>query len=246
MEATYESTPFHTERAGADERSWDGWARLLPTWTHAEGPLLVVAPHPDDETLGAGGLISTCLRQNAGITLLSLSDGEAACPEVSALGEIRQNELSDALSCLGSTSSLNVVRMRIPDGKLGKYEHEIATAIRALIQRDTLVVAPFEFDGHTDHDAAGRAALRAVHDSPERRNSSVHLIRYPIWAWHQGSPLLRSACTAVRFQLNDKSWSAKQSAMDCFRSQLTERPGGAIVPPHVREYFTRDYEVFLL
>lgn len=246
MESTYGPAPFSTERPGADEGSWGDWSRTLPTWTPPTGPLLVVAPHPDDETLGAGGLISTCVRQSADITLLSLSDGEAACPEVANLGELRQSELSAALRCLG-LSSPNIIRMRIPDGQLHEHENAIREAIRALLRRSMIVVAPFEFDGHADHDAAGRAAWQAVHErSSMHRTPSVHLIRYPIWAWHQGSPMLRAARAAARFPLNEQSRSAKQHATDCFRSQLRERAGGAIVPPHVRKYFSRGYEVFVL
>jgi LmbE family N-acetylglucosaminyl deacetylase len=245
VEATYEPMPFNTGRAASGERSWENWTRTLPAWTPPRVPLLVIAPHPDDETLGAGGLIYTCLREGAEVTVISVSDGEAACPEVAALGEIRQGELSAALRGLGATCP-NIIRMRIPDGQLGAHEEAIRRTISRLIRSNMLVVAPFEFDGHKDHDAAGRAAQRAVHDRSVHLNREVHLVRYPIWAWHLGSPMLRSARMAVRFQLDEESWSAKQHATDCFRSQLTERAQGAIVPPHVREYFTRRYEVFLL
>jgi hypothetical protein len=39
---------------------------------------------------------------------------------------------------------------------------------------------------------------------------------------------------------------AKQSAIQSFQSQLRDRPGGAIVPAHVLEYFARPYEMFVL
>jgi LmbE family N-acetylglucosaminyl deacetylase len=234
-----EPAPFDTARPGVREAEWEDWTSWLPTWSPPRNPLLVVTPHPDDETLGAGGLIHTYLRQHIQVTVLSVSDGEAACPEVAALAEIRQAELCEALRALGATPP-RLIRMGIPDGQLGRYEDDIVQAIQAQLRSGMLLAAPFEFDGHSDHDATGRAAWRAV------RDRSADLIRYPIWAWHRGSPLLRSVRTAVRFPLSEESWSAKQNAIDCFRSQLAERAGGAIVPPHVREYFTRRYEVFLL
>jgi LmbE family N-acetylglucosaminyl deacetylase len=40
--------------------------------------------------------------------------------------------------------------------------------------------------------------------------------------------------------------SSQATSIQCSRSQLCERPGGAIVPPHVLPYFNRPYEVFML
>jgi hypothetical protein len=90
---------------------WAQWAEVLPPWSPPLRPLLIVAPHPDDAVLGAGGLLS-------------------------------------ALS--------------LPDGELGAHEQRIADTIRELLQPQSLLVAPFELDGHPDHDTAGRAALIAV------------------------------------------------------------------------------------
>lgn len=230
---------FDTTFPGAGERSWDNWARFLPSWIPPHVPLLVLAPHPDDETLGAGGLIHNRLHSGVGVTILLVSDGEAACPEVAGLGEIRQTELSDAMRILGAPPP-EIIRMKIPDGQLATCEEAIYQQLCRLVERGALLAAPLEFDGHPDHDAAGKAAKRAA------RDRSAQLIRYPIWAWHLNSPLLRKAPTAARFCMSDEGWSAKQRAINCFRSQLTDRAAGAIVPPHVLEYFKRRYEVFLL
>src|SRR5690606_13482680 len=50
---------------------------------------------------------------------------------------------------------------------------------RALLRRGDLVLAPWEHDGHPDHDAVGRAALAATAALP-----GLRLLRYPVWAWH--------------------------------------------------------------
>jgi hypothetical protein len=50
----------------------------------------------------------------------------------------------------------------------------------------------------------------------------------------------------VRFMLDDRAREAKRRALSEHRSQLEDRPGGAIVPAHVLDYFSQSYEVFLL
>ena len=49
-----------------------------------------------------------------------------------------------------------------------------------------------------------------------------------------------------RFTLSPGAQRAKQTAIQRFQSQLRDRPGGAIVPRHVLEYFARPYEMFVL
>ena len=221
---------------------WAPWAEGLPSWSPPLRPLLIVAPHPDDETLGAGGLLSAWAARGLPVTVLSLSDGEKARPEVAGLAEIRHAELARALSALGFYPKRpEVVRLSLPDGELGMYEQKMANVIRELLQPEALLVAPFELDGHPDHDAAGRAARGAA------RTRNATLAQYPIWAWLRHAPQLRAAQPrAVRFQLTSNSWAAKQHAIDQFRSQLEERPGGAVIAPSLRNHFAQTHEVLLL
>jgi hypothetical protein len=63
--------------------------------------IVVVSPHPDDEVLGAGGLICSAARAGQNLIVLSVTDGEAAYPDWKGLDRIRQREVSDALNVLG-------------------------------------------------------------------------------------------------------------------------------------------------
>jgi hypothetical protein len=72
------------------------------------------------------------------------------------------------------------------------------------------------------------------------------LVRYPIWGWYRGSPDLFMERRGVRYLLDQRARQAKFRALAQFRSQLDNRPGGAIVPAHVLKYFQRPYEMFLL
>jgi LmbE family N-acetylglucosaminyl deacetylase len=70
---------------------------LFPTYID----IVVVAPHPDDETLAAGGLIAMQRFRQIHVTLLAVTDGEAAYPGVPDLGRTRRVEQAHAADALG-------------------------------------------------------------------------------------------------------------------------------------------------
>lgn len=177
---------FDTTRPGTPERLWRNWPEHLSEWTPPPGDLLVVSPHPDDETLGAGGLINLCQRQGRNVTVLSLTNGEAACPEVPDLGPVRQAELIGAMHALGIGAE-RVLRWELPDGCIATHELRIERALCELGKDFALFAGPFALDGHPDHESAGRAIRKAA--AALRRP----LARYPIWAWHRGSQALLRA-----------------------------------------------------
>ena len=71
----------HRER-GTDESVWaasavlDGVARIPELPEH----LVVLAAHPDDDTLGAGGLMATAAVAGTDVTVVFASDGEGSHP----------------------------------------------------------------------------------------------------------------------------------------------------------------------
>jgi LmbE family N-acetylglucosaminyl deacetylase len=173
------------------------------------------------------------------VTVISVTDGEAACPETAELAAIRHGELRAALHSL-SADSAEVIRLAIPDGRVQCGRARLAHALRSVISGPVTIVATFESDGHPDHDAAGEVAREIALES------NVPLAAYPIWAWHQATPRVFSGRPLVSFSLNHAARVAKRQAIQCYASQLRERPGGAIVPAHVLPYFNRPHEVFVL
>jgi LmbE family N-acetylglucosaminyl deacetylase len=145
----------------------------------------VVAPHPDDETLGAGGLIFSCVANRIPVTVISVTDGEAACPEVRDLDRIRREELAGAMGELG-LGGIDVIALGLRDGHVQDDEGDLARMLTELVPAEATLVAPFELDGHLDHEATGRACLITA------RRCGATLARYPIWAWYRPSSALSS------------------------------------------------------
>jgi LmbE family N-acetylglucosaminyl deacetylase len=231
------SVGFDTSLLGTPLSCWD--ALECNPWRPQERALIVVAPHPDDETLGAGGLIHHYAQRQLRVTIVSVTDGEAACPEITDLAGVRHSELRAALGML-SAQHAEIIRLQIPDGRVEENRSSLADALRSVATADSLIVAPFERDGHPDHDAAGEIA-RHVADQ-----QGLTLAAYPIWAWHQAAPESFSGRAIASLGLTPTARAAKANAVRCHASQLRERRGGPIVPPHVLAYFDRPYEAFLL
>ena len=239
MSEAVEATGFDTSLPGMSQTQWSNWANQAAAWVPPAGHIVVVAPHPDDETLGAGGLIFTYARSHTKVTVISVTDGELACAEVPELAAVRRCELVSAMREL-EVAQTDIVRLGLPDGAVASHEIELANWLARCIPDGAIMVAPFEFDGHPDHDTAGRACRAAA------GVRGFALVRYPIWGWYRGARELFMERRGVRYLLDRPARQAKLRALAQFRSQLDDRPGGAIVPAHVLEYFQRPYEMFLL
>jgi len=239
---------------GNSESVWQGASALksLPesSLAHLLGGacrLVIVAPHPDDEILGCGGLIATAVAAGYDVLLIALTDGEAAYPEdrhwhPRALAPVRRAELVAAGRELGVQAG-QVIHLGFPDGQLRTHCHEAANAVAAYLQSTDAVFVTWRNDGHPDHEAAADAVALAAEDTGAMR------IEYPIWAWHWADPIDAPflGSRSVRLPLSAESAAAKRRALDCFRTQTGQcepAPAQPVLPAHVLARFKRDFEVY--
>jgi len=238
--------PNLIDRPGTPEDAWDTWPRLwrLP----AADPLawrsvVVIAAHPDDEVLGAGGTMAILAAAGVRMRVIAVTDGEASHPgaDPAVIGRTRTAESAAALGLLGVKAE--VVRLGFPDTAVARRESELAGLLRELCAGFEVCLAPWEEDAHADHEAAGRAARQA--GSADGRT----VLSYPIWMWHWAKPADPRVPwpRACRIPLAAGVAARKQSAIRAFASQLTERgPGlGPVLPPGIAAHFTRGQEVLL-
>ena len=220
-------------------RAWPGLAQLPPGRLGSPASVVVLAAHPDDEVLGAGGLLSLLASVGIRIRLVAVTDGEASHRGQADPGDLimrRCNERAAALRELGA-SAAEVVRLSLPDSGLDRLEPELTVLLRQLAAGFDACLAPWENDVHADHEVVGRAA----------RQASARLFFYPIWMWHwarPGDPRVPWE-RAVRIPLPSVAAARKRSAIGCFASQLEERPDllGPVLAPDFVAHFTRDFEL---
>jgi LmbE family N-acetylglucosaminyl deacetylase len=236
---TSKPAAFNPAQAGTPEAIWDAALRHERGLELPDAAMVVVSPHPDDEVLGAGGLIHAAALADRDITVLSVTDGEAAYPDWEDLNRIRCREVRRALSLLAPLKVAHA-HLRIPDGRVAQHRATLFRALGRYISRRTLLVAPYERDGHPDHDATGEVCCEIA------RLRAARLWRYPIWTWHHSTPNRFADQSWGRFALDAPARQAKARAMRCFASQTHPSGREPIVPHHVMPYFARPYEAFLL
>jgi LmbE family N-acetylglucosaminyl deacetylase len=240
--------------AGTQEAAWQAAAWLEAadvTWLDALLPplarLVVVAPHPDDEVLGCGGLIHDAATAGREVCIVALTDGERAYPDEPAwpperLAPARRMELHQALAALGAGDA-DVHHMGLGDGTLADLHDDMVQVLASLCgPRDVLCVT-WGRDGHPDHEAASRAA-RAV-----ARQQGFALFEYPIWGWHWADAAQSPFGDGLlRYELDAPARAAKQAAMRRFATQTGEvspAPSTPILPPAVLQRFQRPFEIYL-
>lgn len=135
---------------------------------------LVVAPHPDDEILGCGGLVARLAAAGAAVRVLFLTDGGGGVEEVAdreAYRRRRREEAARVAEVLGIAGSDH---LDLPDGALDRHLEAIEDGLRRVLlsQRPELLLVPGPLEVSRDH----RAAFAAVHRllAPLREGSPEH------------------------------------------------------------------------
>ena len=153
------------------------------TSTVTNGRLMVLAPHPDDETLACGVTIQRTLDRGREVTVVVASDGRHGNPGLVAperMATIRRGELTRATAVLGVTPS-HLIMLGFEDATLSDHEDALAESIQEIIEinRPDVVISPCPWDLHPDHAALGRVARTIV------EGRSVLHLEYLVWGWDQ-------------------------------------------------------------
>ncbi|MEV7692291.1 bifunctional PIG-L family deacetylase/class I SAM-dependent methyltransferase [Microbacterium sp. NPDC089189] len=240
------SVAFDSRLPGTPEAAWQ---EAAPWRGAAELDLdhdrvIVLAAHPDDETLGAAGTLRHALRRGADVSLLVVTDGDAAFEgaERAEVGRRRRGELLDAVHLLGP--GIPVTFLGVPDGGIREARAHVADAVAAAVSRTTagrtLLLAPWWGDGHRDHRVLGEIARTMA-------GAGVTVRGYPIWLWHWGTPTEVDTAAWSVVPLDDDDRRAKRRAIAAHRSQTTATR--ADEPPMLHaetlRHFDRDVEVFI-
>jgi LmbE family N-acetylglucosaminyl deacetylase len=226
-------------RSITGENEWLSALRCVPRWRPEIRRAVVVSPHPDDEILGAGGILADLCRKNVPVTLVAVTDGEAAYPGKSGLGPVRQLEQENALGRIG-LSNVDIKRLGIPDGDVARYEDRLVGQLQEILSPETLLFAPWRLDPHPDHEACGRAAARAAQTSPNM------LASYLFWTWHRLPPDVLMRTKPKCFDLDPELSRKKALALASYRSQLEWKEGEPILPESLLAPARRPFETFII
>ena len=167
--------------------------------------VLVVAPHPDDEVFGCGGMLAWHARLGASVRVIILTDGAAGDPGQRA-AHIEETRVAESRAA-GRELGLEDYRfLGFADGGLGDSSELVERLVRELEEfAPELVYGPSPQELHADHRAASRALFAALARGPRRR-----VLLYGVNS---------QAVAGILFDTTTV-WERKEAAIRCFASQL--------------------------
>jgi LmbE family N-acetylglucosaminyl deacetylase len=180
-----------------------------PTWAPAQLPrsrTLVLAPHPDDEIAGCGGLLAALGERGDPVRVCYLTDGCLGSFQPSHDDEyvrLREGEAAAGLLCLG-----------ISDFRFWRHHDRSLASVPDLAERvareaeafqATAVLVPSPLEVHPDHLATARAAVRAF----------AGKVGPEVWFYEVSAPLVANVSLDVT-----ALFEKKKCALLCHASQL--------------------------
>ncbi len=193
--------------------------------------ILVIAPHPDDETIGCGGTL--CIHEDRGdhISVVFLTSGELGLKQLppEKARAVRENE---ARKAAGILKLKDISFLRCSDWTLGNEIPTTARLLRPLLEtkQPEIIYLPHPQDGHPDHQVALpilRAALKGLH------SLRPALRLYEVWSPLPKYDLVQdiSSCMtrkiralrAHKSQLQDFDYVRAVTGLNQFRGALTAK-----------------------
>jgi len=191
---------------------------------------LVLAPHPDDETLGCGATIMRKRAAGTPVHVVIATDGRHWPPSTKlsadALVELREEEARRACAILGLRRE-NIAFLRFEDGRLEDHRRLLRDRLVDILGKmnPEEIFVPSIIDAHPDHRVlaeVGRELAQA------RRDRFPLLYEYPIWFWDPRilriRHLLELRICIVR---TEEFRMRKREAISAYRSQVTNLIGEA-------------------
>lgn len=243
------SVPEHARGALLDAAAG---APPVPLARLAPGPVAVLAPHPDDETLGCGMALAAAASAWTGrgpaALVVQVTDGAGSHPgSVSyppeRLARHRAAELHAACSLLGG-DRIGTVSLGLPDASL-RVEHGAQVADRCLAMWNGFVPAAiwatWDGDPHCDHQATAAAARILA------EQTGAALWFYAVWG-RFGERAVPSPDRLFRF-VNAAAQMRKRRAATAHASQFTnlvdDSPDAFRMPPVLLDHFLDSPEIFI-
>jgi LmbE family N-acetylglucosaminyl deacetylase len=201
----------------------------------AQLSVLIVAPHPDDETLGCGGTLAKRVREGCRVTVVVVTDGRdlfrlsrwkiETDPTPAEASAMRKEETRCAVDILGGDRGA-IRFLDVEDASLERHVESVSETLAAIIREvapDEIYVTS-EHEEHPDHVAA----CAVVRSAMRKTRSGARLYRYVI-ALRQG--LLRSSIGGPSVTIDiAEQLETKRRAVSQFASHLTVVAKGQTEP----------------
>ena len=188
----------------------------------------MVAPHPDDEAIGALGFMAALRRRGARVWVLVVAEGGASHPgsrrwPPAGLVAERRRETRRAMAALG----IPPARLRflgLPEGALTEHAGLVAARCGCALRRMPwldVIVGPVTDDAHPDHRTVAAALARG-------RFAPIHL-------GYRARPLGTTARSRLVIPLDAQTRTIKRRVVRSYRTQaglISDPPIGMAIRSH--------------
>jgi LmbE family N-acetylglucosaminyl deacetylase len=217
--------------------------------------VLVISPHPDDETFGCGGTIALLRQANIPVSIIFCTRGEASHQNCCQTPASQIASLRTALAVhAGSHLGINPDDIHWLDFEDGNIPNENQPAFSSAVERlrhlldrldPQILFLPQELDGLADHANTAKITMTAW-----KTRKQGCLLSYPVWMWHRLKvrklPQVIIGRQTIRVDISNVL-NLKKSAMNLYLNTLNplcHKPCSGILPIHFESYFSYPYELF--
>ena len=224
----------------------------LHTWTTT----LVFAPHPDDESLGCGGLIALLRERGQAVHVVFVSDGAMSHPNSRRYDRarrvsLREQEATEACAELG-VAPQNITFLRYRDTEVPRRNSPGFDAAVEQVNRliteigPSHVLVPWRRDPHCDH----RGTWEICRAARELQDNPPHWVEYPIWMWNSDRvEELPLPGEVVSWRLDvseqlDRKWRAVDRHVSQLTRMIDDDPEGFMLEEAMLANFRRPTELY--
>ena len=195
--------------------------------------VLVISPHPDDESIGCGGTVRKHVEANDSVRIIFLTSGEKGGHGRSEqeTAHMREREARTAADILGIGE---IEFFRLPDGAVRATSSAVLRLREVLTAwKPKVIYLPHEGEMHADHRAAVRLLKQALLGI---NGYKPRVLMYEIWTPLQQlgeivditpfARVKRAAIRAYRSQCAVMDFAAAALGLNRYRGEMHSWPGG--------------------
>lgn len=174
----------------------------LEDYRGRKGNILVIAPHPDDDVLGAGGTMAAASAQGKGIFSVYITDGRGSPRKDQSISDEamaarREKEARSALQAVGAAGAF-LLKRKSEDlaGEMGKkIEKELTEIFQFMQPEEVFLPAPYE--RHRTHQRCTRTSIDALRMAG---NLKTTLLGYSLWGsfWGEKKRVVRDISPFIK------------------------------------------------
>ena len=175
---------------------------LLEDYRGRKGNILVIAPHPDDDVLGAGGTMAAASDQGKGIFSVYITDGRGSPRKDQSISDEamavrREKEAQSALQAVGAVGAFFLQRRSEEiAGEIGQKTGKELTELLQFMQPEE-VFLPAPYERHRTHQRCTRMSIDALRMAGDLKTT---LLGYSLWGsfWGEKKRVVRDISPFIK------------------------------------------------